>query len=129
MQLARPQTLPRKHAFVDAHSLCAYTCVVPIYEYECTKCGHVFDAIQKVSDKPLRKCEKCSGKVERLISAPAIQFKGTGWYVTDYAKKSGGPESSKSESSKSGDSSESGTSSSKSKDTKTKSKKNAASSK
>lgn len=71
---------------------------VPIYEYQCTKCGHRFEAIQKVSDSPLTKCEKCKGKVERLISSPAIQFKGSGWYVTDYARKSSGPEPSKSES-------------------------------
>jgi putative FmdB family regulatory protein len=60
---------------------------VPIYEYRCTKCGHRFEAIQKVSDSPLSKCEKCKGKVERLISSPAIQFKGSGWYITDYARK------------------------------------------
>lgn len=71
---------------------------MPIYEYECTKCGHRFEVIQKVSDAPLKKCEKCKGKAERLISSPAIQFKGTGWYVTDYAKKGAKPESSKSES-------------------------------
>jgi putative FmdB family regulatory protein len=60
---------------------------VPIYEYRCTKCGHRFEAIQRVSDVPLSKCEKCKGKVERLISSPAIQFKGSGWYITDYARK------------------------------------------
>lgn len=70
---------------------------MPIYEYECNKCGHRFEVIQKVSDAPLKKCEKCKGKAERLVSSPAIQFKGTGWYVTDYAKKS------KPESAKSGD--------------------------
>jgi putative FmdB family regulatory protein len=68
---------------------------VPIYEYRCTKCGHRFEAIQKVSDAPLTKCEKCKGKAERLISSPAIQFKGSGWYITDYARK-GAPESSSS---------------------------------
>jgi putative FmdB family regulatory protein len=62
---------------------------VPIYEYRCTKCGHRFEAIQKVNDSPLSKCEKCKGKVERLISSPAIQFKGSGWYITDYARKGG----------------------------------------
>jgi putative FmdB family regulatory protein len=60
---------------------------VPIYEYRCTKCGHRFEAIQKVSDPPLTRCEKCKGKVERLVSSPAIQFKGSGWYITDYARK------------------------------------------
>jgi putative FmdB family regulatory protein len=60
---------------------------MPIYEYRCTKCGHRFEAIQKVSDPPISKCEKCKGKAERLISSPAIQFKGSGWYITDYARK------------------------------------------
>jgi putative FmdB family regulatory protein len=60
---------------------------VPIYEYRCTKCGHRFEAIQKVSDAPLNKCEKCKGRAERLVSSPAIQFKGSGWYITDYARK------------------------------------------
>ena len=60
---------------------------VPIYEYECTKCGHRFEKIQKFSDPMLRKCPECGGKIEQMISAPAIQFKGSGWYVNDYAKK------------------------------------------
>lgn len=72
---------------------------VPIYEYQCAKCGHRFEVVQKVSDAPISKCEKCKGKAERLISSPAIQFKGSGWYVTDYARKSSGPEPSKTESS------------------------------
>ncbi len=66
---------------------------MPIYEYRCTKCGHCFEAIQKVSDSPLSKCEKCKGKAERLISSPAIQFKGSGWYITDYARKGTPPPS------------------------------------
>jgi putative FmdB family regulatory protein len=60
---------------------------MPIYEYECRKCHAHVEAFQKVSDKPLTKCGKCGGKLERKISAPAIQFKGSGWYVTDYAGK------------------------------------------
>jgi putative FmdB family regulatory protein len=67
---------------------------VPIYEYRCTKCGHRFETIQKVTDAPLNKCEKCKGRAERLVSSPAIQFKGSGWYITDYARK-GGKESGK----------------------------------
>ena len=59
---------------------------MPIYEYECRKCGAHVEAFQKVNDKPLTKCRKCGGKLDRKISAPAIQFKGSGWYVTDYAK-------------------------------------------
>lgn len=61
---------------------------MPLYEYECTQCGQRIEKIQKFSDSPLTQCEKCGGKLERLISSPAIQFKGTGWYVTDYARKS-----------------------------------------
>jgi putative FmdB family regulatory protein len=59
---------------------------MPLYEYQCKKCKHIFEKIQSFSDKPIRKCPKCSGPVEKLLSAPAVQFKGTGWYVTDYAK-------------------------------------------
>jgi putative FmdB family regulatory protein len=61
---------------------------MPLYEYQCKKCGHRFERIQKFSDKPIRKCPECGGLVEKTISAPAVQFKGSGWYVTDYAKKS-----------------------------------------
>ncbi len=63
---------------------------MPLYEYQCKKCHHRFEKIQKFSDKPLKKCPDCGGPVEQLISAPAVQFKGSGWYVTDYAKKSSG---------------------------------------
>lgn len=59
---------------------------MPIYEYQCEKCGHRVEKIQKFSDPPLETCEKCGGPVHKLQSAPAFQFKGTGWYVTDYAK-------------------------------------------
>jgi putative FmdB family regulatory protein len=61
---------------------------VPLYEYECKKCGHRFERIQKFSDKPVTRCPECGGKVEQLLHAPAVQFKGSGWYVTDYARKS-----------------------------------------
>jgi putative FmdB family regulatory protein len=60
---------------------------MPLYEYKCKKCGHRFEKIQKFSDPPLKKCPDCGGAVEQLLSAPAVQFKGSGWYVTDYAKK------------------------------------------
>ena len=62
---------------------------MPLYEYECPKDGR-FEVIQKFSDKPLKKCPKCGKPVEKLASAPAFQFKGTGWYVTDYANKGKG---------------------------------------
>jgi putative FmdB family regulatory protein len=58
---------------------------VPLYEFQCEKCHHRFEKIQSVA-APDPKCEKCGGKVERLLHAPAVQFKGSGWYVTDYAK-------------------------------------------
>ena len=60
---------------------------MPLYEYRCESCGAVFEKIQKFSDEPLKTHEGCGGVVERLLSAPALQFKGTGWYVTDYARK------------------------------------------
>jgi putative FmdB family regulatory protein len=63
---------------------------MPIYEYSCKKCGKTIEVIQKFSDPDLRKHEKCGGALTKLISASGFQFKGTGWYVTDYAKKSGG---------------------------------------
>lgn len=70
---------------------------MPIYEYECRKCKAHMEVFQKVSDKPPSKCRKCGGKLEKLISAPAIQFKGSGWYVTDYAGKATKSEKSESE--------------------------------
>ena len=62
---------------------------MPLYEYECPKDG-TFEQMQKFSDPPLAACPTCGGPVEKLLSAPAIQFKGTGWYITDYARKSSG---------------------------------------
>jgi putative FmdB family regulatory protein len=63
---------------------------MPLYEYECeAENGRRFEIIQKFSDEPLTVCPTCGGAVRRLISSPAIQFKGSGWYITDYAKKSG----------------------------------------
>src|ERR1035441_10391777 len=67
--------------------------LMPLYEYQCEKCGHRFEKIQKFSDRMVKKCPKCGGRVEQMISAPAVQFKGSGWYVTDYAKKSSAPSS------------------------------------
>ena len=60
---------------------------MPLYEYECDACGHRFEKIQKFSDAPVEKCPKCGGAVHKLMSSPAIQFKGSGWYITDYARK------------------------------------------
>ena len=68
---------------------------MPLYEYECQKCGRRTEKIESVDGPHLRKCPHCGGKVERLVTAPAIQFKGAGWYVTDYAKKSSGGDSEK----------------------------------
>lgn len=61
---------------------------MPLYEYLCTKCNHRFEKIQKFSDPMMKKCPECGGKVENVLHAPAVHFKGAGWYVTDYAKKS-----------------------------------------
>jgi putative FmdB family regulatory protein len=69
---------------------------MPLYEYQCKKCGHRFEKIQKFSDRMVKKCPDCGGVVEQMISAPAVQFKGSGWYVTDYPKKSSGGASSES---------------------------------
>jgi putative FmdB family regulatory protein len=63
-------------------------CTVPIYEYQCSKCGEVFEAFQKITDEPLSKCKFCQGKVEKLISQSSFQLKGSGWYLTDYARRS-----------------------------------------
>jgi putative FmdB family regulatory protein len=63
---------------------------MPLYEYECDACGHRFEKIRMYSDPPLNECPKCGSTVHKLQSAPAIQFKGTGFYITDYAKKDSG---------------------------------------
>lgn len=63
---------------------------MPIYEYECRRCGRRIEAMQRLSDPPLSECEQCGGELRKLISAPAFQFKGSGWYVTDYAKSGSG---------------------------------------
>lgn len=64
---------------------------MPLYEYECEKCGRRFEVIQKFSDAPIEACQSCGGAVRKLLASPAIQFKGTGWYITDYAQKPGAP--------------------------------------
>jgi putative FmdB family regulatory protein len=62
---------------------------MPIYEYACESCGRVTEVIQRLDDPPLAACPECGGAVKKLFSAPAFQFKGEGWYVTDYARKGG----------------------------------------
>ena len=59
---------------------------MPLYEYQCDACAHRFEVIQKYSDPPIDVCPKCAGAVKKLLSSPAIQFKGSGWYITDYAR-------------------------------------------
>jgi putative FmdB family regulatory protein len=76
---------------------------MPLYEYECKKCHHRFERIVKYSDLPMKKCPDCGGAVEQTITAPNVQFKGSGWYVTDYPKKSSGTASSSNGDSKSKD--------------------------
>ncbi len=75
---------------------------MPLYEYGCQKCGARIEKIRRFSDPPLTTCEKCGGKLERLLSRSSIRFKGSGWYVTDYARKSSPPEAGKSEGSPGG---------------------------
>ena len=60
---------------------------MPLYEYQCDACAHRFEVIQKYSDAPIGECPKCGGAVKKLFSSPAIQFKGSGFYITDYAKQ------------------------------------------
>src|SRR3984957_17809885 len=81
---------------------------LPIYEYKCEGCGETFEVIQKFADEPVSVHEKCGGHVHRLMSAPSFQFKGSGWYVTDYAKGSGsGPAKGESDKGEKGESSKS----------------------
>ena len=68
---------------------------MPIYEYQCKSCEHIFEVQQKFSDPPIEECGKCGKSVRKLISAPGIMFKGTGWYVTDYSNKLKDPNTSK----------------------------------
>jgi putative FmdB family regulatory protein len=86
---------------------------MPLYEYECKKCHHRFERIQKFSDPYVKKCPDCGGPVEMVVSAPAVQFKGSGWYVTDYAKKSSATSPSNGESGSKQDSGSKGESDSK----------------
>jgi putative FmdB family regulatory protein len=62
---------------------------MPLYEYKCRDCQSHFEFMQKVSDPPKKKCPKCGGPLEKILTAPALQFKGQGWYITDYSRKSG----------------------------------------
>jgi putative FmdB family regulatory protein len=68
---------------------------MPIYEYKCKDCGNHFETMQKVSEDPLKECEKCGGTLEKQWSLSGFQFKGAGWYVTDYAKQKDGPQAPK----------------------------------
>lgn len=77
---------------------------MPLYEYECDACGRRFEVIQKFSDPPLEVCKDCGkGPVRKLLSSPAIQFKGSGWYITDYAQKGKSDSSSSTPAGKTGD--------------------------
>jgi putative FmdB family regulatory protein len=69
---------------------------MPLYEYKCDKCGNLFEVMQKFADEPLKTHQDCGGTVHRLLSAPALQFKGSGWYITDYAKSGGAAKNSSS---------------------------------
>ncbi len=84
---------------------------MPIYEYKCLQCGEVFEAFQKITDQPLTECRTCHGKVEKLISHTSFQLKGSGWYLTDYARKSQPSHTSTTDATKAGDKTASGSSS------------------
>lgn len=73
---------------------------MPLYEYKCRKCGHRFEKIESFSASTVKKCPKCGAQAERMVAAPAIQFKGSGWYVTDYAGKNAAKSSGESSDSK-----------------------------
>ena len=92
---------------------------MPLYEYQCKKCHHRFERIQKFSDPHVKKCPDCGGPVEQVLSAPAVQFKGSGWYVTDYAKKSPGSTASSASNGESGSSGDSAGKKDEKKETKT----------
>lgn len=80
---------------------------MPVYEYECTACGHQFEEFQKISDKPIRTCPACKKrKVRKLISQSTFVLKGSGWYVTDYGRKGGSGSGAKSKKKKSSESSD-----------------------
>jgi len=102
---------------------------MPLYEYQCKKCHHRFERIQKFSDPHVKKCPDCGGPVEQVLSAPAVQFKGSGWYVTDYAKKSSGSTASSSSNGESGSSGDSAGKKDEKKETKTETSKGEGSSK
>jgi putative FmdB family regulatory protein len=70
---------------------------MPIYEYVCEKCGSQIEILQKVSDAPLKRCQKCRGKLEKIISRTSFQLKGSGWYMSDYSRKSDAPGADKTE--------------------------------
>jgi len=89
---------------------------MPIYEYECTQCGQIEEALQKFSDEPLTTCKKCSGKLHKLISQSSFHLKGSGWYVTDYASGSRSSASNKTSKESTDTSTNSGTSDSASKE-------------
>jgi len=92
---------------------------VPIYEYQCTKCGEVFEAFQRITDEPLTQCKFCNARVEKLISQSSFQLKGSGWYLTDYARRSSSSALDNHKSNGDGSDKAAGTTSSESKSTET----------
>ena len=84
---------------------------MPLYEYQCESCGNRFERIQKFSDPPVEACPSCEGPVRKLLSSPAIQFKGSGWYITDYARKAAPKEGAKPSGAESGTAAEASSSS------------------
>src|ERR1700687_1211543 len=102
MKLA-PSATTHRHEYlrvrdkIEVSSLSRRRHELPLYEYRCLKCNRHTDKIENLNGPKLKKCPPCGGKVESVLTAPAIQFKGSGWYVTDYGRKNSGGDSSKSE--------------------------------
>ncbi|MBF0117738.1 MAG: zinc ribbon domain-containing protein [Desulfobacterales bacterium] len=92
---------------------------MPIYEYECTSCGKIEEVFQRFSDTPIVECKQCSGQLQKLISQSSFHLKGSGWYVTDYSKKSGSNSSSPKNSEESKPATDTGTTSAKTTESKT----------
>lgn len=82
---------------------------MPIYEYQCSKCGEIFEAFQRITDEPLAHCKYCRGRVEKLISHSSFQLKGGGWYLTDYARRNSGDSADKQDKQKQADAADSKT--------------------
>jgi putative FmdB family regulatory protein len=112
LQITSTSAAIHRHGYLDAHdkmevlSLARRSHELPLYEYRCLKCKRHTEKIENLNGPYLKKCPHCGGKMESVLTAPAIQFKGSGWYVTDYGRKTSGGDASKSEQSEKSEKSE-----------------------